>query len=105
MEALLDGWVVSKPNRASGKAGNCINPQISRNNEYRQRSSKIQFLDISLQRRRRQHASTSEEVRVCLVKALTSVTEALEDLHFVIRACLMDGPIYGYWVPAFVGWK
>ncbi|KAA6387003.1 MAG: hypothetical protein EZS28_017471 [Streblomastix strix] len=58
-------------------------------------------LDNSLQRGRKQNASTTVEVRVCLVMALTSVTEALDDFNFVMHACLMDEPLYGYWFPAF----
>ncbi|KAA6399218.1 MAG: hypothetical protein EZS28_005253 [Streblomastix strix] len=58
-------------------------------------------LDKSLQRGRKQNASTTVEVRVCLVKASTSVTEAPDDLNFVMHACLMDGPLYDYWIPVF----
>ncbi|KAA6379797.1 MAG: hypothetical protein EZS28_024676 [Streblomastix strix] len=61
----------------------------------------IQFnLDKSLQRGRKQNASTTVEVRVCLVKMLNSVTKASEDLNFVIHAFLMDGPLHGYQIAA-----
>ncbi|KAA6395075.1 MAG: hypothetical protein EZS28_009397 [Streblomastix strix] len=119
MEALLDGWVVSKPNRASGEAeilSPCGGQVISYANLSTLRHIHIYMtekcrlisytlgythLDKSLQRGRKQNASTTVEVRVCLVKALTSVTEAPDDLNFVMHACLMDGPLYGCWIPAF----
>ncbi|KAA6356519.1 MAG: hypothetical protein EZS28_047953, partial [Streblomastix strix] len=58
-------------------------------------------LDKSLQRGRKYNACTTVEMRVCLVKAFTSVTEAPDDHNFVMHACLMDGPLYGYQIPAF----
>ncbi|KAA6397801.1 MAG: hypothetical protein EZS28_006671 [Streblomastix strix] len=58
-------------------------------------------LDKSLQRGRKQNASTTVEVRVYRVEALNSVTKASDDLNFVIHAFLIYGPLYGYQIAAF----